>query len=80
MGYSRARLFTLFKEHTGLSPNNYLMRLRISKSKDQLSYGTQSVKEIALACGFPDYKYFCRLFNRQTGTSPLSFRRNHVEA
>ena len=78
MGYSRARLFTLFKEHTGLSPNNYLMRLRISRSKDLLACGTRSVKEIALACGFPDDKYFCRLFKRQTGMSPLSFRRNRV--
>lgn len=78
MGYSRARLFTLFREHTGLSPNNFLMRLRIGKSKDLLLHGTLSVKEIALAGGFSDEKYFCRLFKRQTGMPPLTFRRNHV--
>lgn len=80
MGYSRARLFTLFREHTGLSPNNYLMRLRIGRSKELLSAGSQSVKDVALDCGFPDDKYFCRLFKRQTGMSPLSYRREHAAA
>ena len=78
MGYSRARLFTLFREHTGLSPNNYLMRLRIGRSKELLSAGSQSVRDVALDCGFPDDKYFCRLFKRQTGMSPLSYRRKHA--
>ena len=79
MGYSRARLFTLFKEHTGLSPNDYLMRLRIGESKKLLSDGTQSVREIALECGFQDDKYFCRLFKRQTGMTPLAFRRKNLD-
>ena len=78
-GYSRARLFTLFKEHTGLSPNDYLMRLRIGESKKLLSDGTQSVREIALECGFQDDKYFCRLFKRQTGMTPLAFRRKNLD-
>ena len=77
MGYSRARLFTLFKEHTGLSPNNYLMRLRIGRAKELLSNGSSSVKDVAASCGFPDDKYFCRLFRRQTGMSPLAFRRKN---
>ena len=31
MGYGRTQLYTLFKKHTGLTPNEYLVRLR-SKS------------------------------------------------
>ena len=74
MGYSRARLFTLFKDHTGVSPNDYLVRLRIGKAKDMLSSGSSPVKTIATVCGFSDAQYFSRIFKRQTGLTPLSYR------
>ena len=74
MGYSRARLFTLFREHTGLSPNDYLTRLRIRRAKELLSGGDRAVQDVAAACGFPDNGYFARVFKRQTGFSPLAYR------
>lgn len=74
MGYSRARLFTLFKNHTGVSPNDYLVRLRIGKAKDMLSSGSLQAKDIATACGFSDAQYFSRMFKRQTGLTPQAYR------
>ena len=74
MGYSRARFFALFREHTGLSPNDYLQRLRIRRAMELLSRGTASVGKVALACGFSDKCYFSRVFKRQTGYTPIGYR------
>ena len=74
MGYSRARLFVLFREHTGLSPNDYLQRLRIRKAKKLLASGNDSSLSISSACGFPDSRYFSRVFKQHTGSTPLGYR------
>ena len=36
MGYGRTQLFHLFKQHTGLTPNEYLVRFRIKQAKAML--------------------------------------------
>lgn len=74
MGYSRARLFTLFRAHTGLSPNDYLQRFRIRKAKELLVTSSANVLEIATSCGFPDGRYFSRIFKQHTGNTPLGYR------
>lgn len=74
MGYSRARLFALFREHTGLSPIDYLQRFRIRKAKELLSSGRDSVLHIASSCGFPDGRYFSRVFKQHTGNTPRGYR------
>ena len=64
-----------FKEHTGLSPINYLMKLRIEKAAALLLFSNMNISEIALAVGFEDSNYFSRQFNKYTGRSPRSFVR-----
>lgn len=76
MGYSRARLFTLFRTHTGLTPNDYLLRIRLKRAKEKLASSSASVQSIATACGFADNGYFARVFKRQTGFTPLDYRRH----
>ena len=75
IGYGRARLFELFKRHTGLSPNDYLLRFRIRKAQDLLVQTDLSVREIARRIGMLDSSYFSIMFKRQTGRSPSSYRR-----
>lgn len=67
MGYGRTQLFHLFKEHTGLTPNEYLVRLRIAKAKALLASGRRSVSEVAKAVGFASPQYFKTVFLRYTG-------------
>jgi len=74
MGYSRARLFSLFKAPVGYAPNDYLQRLRILKTKALLASGTLAEKDMAIACGFKTTSYFIRVFRRQTGLTPLGYR------
>jgi len=69
MGYGRTRLFTLFKRHTGLTPNGYLVRLRIRKAKELLSEGNTDAVAVSKAVGFNDPTYFRNVYLRYTGTA-----------
>ena len=74
MGYGRTRLFHLFKQHTGLSPNKYLVRFRIEKAREMLLHTRKPVAAIAKAVGFSSAGYFRRTFLKYEGLRPESFR------
>jgi AraC-like DNA-binding protein len=75
VGFSRARMFDMFKAQTGLTPNDYLQRMRIEKAQEQLRQTKLSVTEIGLAVGFSSAQYFSTVFARYTGVSPTRFRK-----
>jgi len=74
MGYGRTQFFHLFKLHTGLTPNEYLVRFRIKKAKALIdakrrSSSPATIREIAKAVGFSSASYFKTVFRRYTGQS-----------
>ena len=75
VGFSRARMFDLFKAQTGLTPHDYLQRMRIKKAQEQLRQTKLSVTDIGLAVGFSSGQYFSTVFSRYTGVSPTRFRK-----
>ena len=74
IGYSRVRLFSLFKEHLGQTPGEYLRGMRIEKAKGLLAESSQTISEIAKVCGLGDPAHFCRLFKKMTGLTPMRWR------
>ena len=75
MGYSRSRLFELFRKHTGLTPADYLARFRIRAARRLLETTDRKIADIARACGFSSAQYFNAAFRRQTGFTPAAWRR-----
>jgi AraC-like DNA-binding protein len=75
IGLGRTRLFQLFRLDTGMTPNDYLMRLRVDKAKELLRGVPRSILDIALDCGFGSSQYFSKVFLRYTGQTPLVYRR-----
>lgn len=73
---SYCQLFRLFKQHLGLSPQQYIERERIDYAKKLLTLNRLSIKEIAAQTGFANQLYFSRRFLRATGLSPSQFRSN----
>lgn len=63
-----------FQQHTGSSPHQYLLELRLVRARNLLTQTTQSVKEIAQQSGFEDEHYFCRFFKLKTGLTPGQWR------
>ena len=74
LGFSRARVFQLFKSELGLTPNDCLQRMRIEKAMDLLKDPQRSITEVALATGFNSSQYFSTAFRRYTGGSPTDRR------
>jgi len=76
MSYSSFR--RLFKQFTGLAPNQYLLDLKIGKARNLLINTSLQIKQISDACGFENHFYFSRIFKRRTNLSPLSYRKKFV--
>lgn len=65
----------VFREMTGFSPYEYLLRLRLEQAKELLLQTELSVGEIAYRSGFHSDSNFIYFFKKETGISPLKFRR-----
>lgn len=66
----------VFKEVMGLSPLDYLNRIRIAKSLEYLQNDDISITEAALRVGISDSNYFTRIFKKIMGQTPRAFKNN----
>jgi len=73
LGYSYFR--QLFKAYTGLAPGQYLIQLRLEKSKELLANSELPIKHIADQSGFESVHYFSRLFKQKSGVTPGGYRK-----
>jgi transcriptional regulator GlxA family with amidase domain len=64
----------IFKAHTGLSPYQYYLQLRIHRAQEMLLGTTLSVKEIAASLHFENPFHFSNVFKQKTGMSPSRWR------
>lgn len=71
-----SRFRELFREAFGLSPNDYIIQLRLNHAADLLTISDLSISEIAGLCGYTDALYFSRLFRKKNGIAPGFYRRN----
>ncbi len=71
---SQSYFSTLFKDTVGMSFSEYLCRLRVEESKRLLSSRKYSLSDIAIAMGFPDQSYYCKMFKNYTGTTPGQYK------
>jgi transcriptional regulator GlxA family with amidase domain len=67
---SVSRYCTLFRQCTGVSPQNFLIDLRLKTATEMLLGTDLSVKQIARNIGYNDPLYFSRLFKARKGISP----------
>lgn len=74
-GYSLRNFNRIFREATGTTPHNYLVKLRISEAMRSLRHSDENITNVAFQAGFSDSNYFSSTFNRLTGMSPSEYRR-----
>ena len=75
VGMSESNFRRHFLKFTGMSPMEYLQKLRFRQALLALS-ANMSVSEAAAQGGFGDASYFCRLFKARYGMTPLKFQRD----
>lgn len=72
---SSRTLLRRFKAATGLTPNAYLQRLRISAAQTALRNPARSLEQVAAQVGYADRATFAKLFKQLAGETPGAFRR-----
>lgn len=83
LGVSKCHLVRVFSAEMGISPGKFLTRTRIEAAKLLLLDREYNLEMIASLCGFSGANYLCRVFRRETGTSPAAWRESaapHAEA
>jgi AraC family transcriptional regulator len=66
----------LFKQSTGFSPCDYVIRCRIERARQLLMRLDASTSEIAIEVGFCDQSHLTRHFRRILGLTPAKFMRS----
>ena len=56
-----------------IPPARYIQKFRVDKAKELLVASRGSIEEIALATGFANASYFCKVFKSVTGLTPSEF-------
>lgn len=72
--FSKAQYTRLCKKYTGLTPYDYLIRLRISKTKRLLDETDMSLEEICSHTGFSSPPHLIACFKKHEGTTPLRYK------
>ena len=66
----------IFKEETGESPINYLIKVRLDKArKILLKDKNESIKNVATRVGYEDAYHFSKQFKKHYGMAPLYYRK-----
>ena len=73
-GLSAFHFAKLFKQSTGASPHQYILRRRLERAKELLRKPSMSLSEIGLESGFADQSHFTNVFRRFVGATPSKFR------
>ncbi len=69
-GLSSGYFARAFKRSTGVSPHQWLTKVRVERAKELLKNPRCELADIALLCGFVDQSHFTRVFSRSEGSQP----------
>lgn len=79
VNYSRSFLCRTFKAQTGETLFACFNRMKIEEAKRLLKETDLPASHISQTLGFSDEKYFCTLFKKRTGVSPIAYRERALE-
>lgn len=79
-GMSARAFERAFVQEYGLSPQQYLKRLRLQNACRLLVETRESIAAIAQHCGFADQSHLTREFRRITGTTPGTYRSRYRQS
>ena len=75
-GLSLSHFSFQFRASTNQSPHQYMLRLRVERSKELLTDSRLSVLDVGLEVGFRNQQHFATVFRNSVGVSPSVYRTN----
>lgn len=73
-------LSAIFKRKYGMGIVQLLTGIRIRRARTLLAETELPVQDVAESCGYADAAYFAKVFLKQEGCTPASYRRTHRES
>ncbi|MBS4210094.1 response regulator [Bacillus sp. FJAT-50079] len=73
---SREHISRRFKQEFNETITDYIMKIRMEKAKKLLENPHLRIYEVSNQVGYPNERYFSRLFKKVSGYSPIEFRNN----
>ena len=64
----------VFKQYTGKSIHQFLIKYRINAAAEMLATSNMSVEEICMSAGFNDISHFSKTFKKHIGKNPSAYR------
>lgn len=77
IGISRSYLVKLVRQETGMSPQEYLIAVRMRRAADLLTGSNDPIRLIAAECGYEDALAFSKVFKSNFGQNPSDYRMLH---
>lgn len=74
LNINRSYLCDLFKKRIGISPQKYLIQLRLEKAAQLLTVYDESPSTAGTSVGYPDLYHFSKIFKQHFGVSPKIYR------
>lgn len=75
---SASRLYAIFKEVAGVSPNEYRQELLCKQAEDLLITTDRSIQDISDCLNFSSPSYFRKILRKYTGKTPREIRKEAV--
>lgn len=76
LGIGRTRLFDRIKRITGMTPNDYILQIKMNKAMIMLQESDYTtIAEVAYKLGFSNPAYFSKCFKKQVGVTPQQYRK-----
>ncbi|MDE6611452.1 MAG: response regulator, partial [Muribaculaceae bacterium] len=79
MSMGRTVFYGKIKAIVGMSPSDFLRRLRMQRAEELITRSKMNFSQIAFSVGFSDPKYFTKCFKKETGMTPSEYRHKKQE-
>lgn len=77
VGLGRTVFYGKIKSLLGVSPSDFLRRIRMQRAERLITETALTFSEIAFSVGFSDPKYFTKCFKKETGLTPSEYRKKN---
>ena len=75
VGMSRSKFYRKLKNITGISPVNYLRKIKLEYAAQVILKSDHTISEVAYLSGFSDVKYFTKCFLKEFKEYPSEYRK-----